>query len=153
MTRKFLTTASTIAALMAVPALAQSEKFEYDTKSPRMSNEYVEYDSNQIAMSQSAFRALSNARGDNMETTDGTVIGMIENVNVSEQGNPELVVELTDDQAEKFDTDVLVITVTPGNVMMSGDKLALATTLDELILASQAGTEGSYADRKSVTLP
>tara|TARA_R110000737_G_scaffold55720_4_gene79121 strand:- start:1427 stop:1963 length:537 start_codon:yes stop_codon:yes gene_type:complete len=178
MTRKFLTTTATIAALIAVPALAQdnttnpdlktnspavtdggkmneaaSNQFKYDIESPRISNGYAEYDANQIAMSQSAFRALSNARGENMETTDGTVVGMIENVNVSGQGNPELVVQLTDEQAAKFNTDVLVITVTPGNVAMEGDKLALTTTLDDLVLAAEQGDKGSYADRKSVTLP
>ncbi len=178
MTRKFLTTTATIAALIAVPALAQtndsasdlqgnspavteggnmnaaaSNQFKYDTESPRVSNGYAEYDTNQIAMSQSAFRALSNARGDDMETTDGTMIGMIENVNISSQGNPELVVQLTDDQAAKFNADVLLITVTPGNVSMEGDKIALAITLDDLVLAAEQGDKGSHGDRKSVTLP
>ncbi len=177
MTRKFLTTASTIAALMAVPALAQTEsasdlesgspaildggeptaaasnQFEYDTNSPAVSNGYAQYDTNQIAMSQTAFRSLVNSRGENMLTTDGEMIGMIEEVNVSVNGNPELVVELTDAQAEVFDTDVLVVAVTPQNVMLDGEIVTLSTTLDGLVLAAEQGDRGSYADRKSVTLP
>ncbi|ASM72610.1 MULTISPECIES: hypothetical protein [Roseobacteraceae] len=177
MTRKFLTTTATITALIAVPALAQentdnpdlqsnsptfeggqdnpvaSNQFKYDTTNPRVSNGYAEYDTNQIAMSQDAFRALSNARGENLETTDGMVIGMVENVNVSAQGSPELVVDLTDDASAKFDTEVLIITVTPGNVMLGDGEIALGTTLDDMVLASEDSGRGTYSDRKSVTLP
>lgn len=177
MTRKFLTTTATIAALVAMPALAQdntanpdlksdapafdggkenpvaSNQFQYDTTNERVSNGYAEYDTNQIAMSQDAFRALSNARGENLETADGMVIGMIENVNTSAQGNPELVVGLADEASAKFDTEVLIITVTPGNVMLQNGKVELGATLDEMVLASEEGGRGDYADRKSVTLP
>ncbi|KEJ97922.1 hypothetical protein SAMN05444149_101374 [Pseudosulfitobacter pseudonitzschiae] len=177
MTRKFLTTTATIAALIAVPALAQdntanpdlksgspafdggkenpvaSNQFQYDTTNQRVSNGYAEFDTNQIAMSQDAFRALSNARGENLETTDGMVIGTIENVNTSAQGNPELVVDLADEASAKFDTEVLIITVTPGNVMLENGKIELGSTLDEMVLASEEGGRGDYADRKSLTLP
>ena len=177
MTRKFLTTTATIAALIAVPAFAQdntanpdlksespafdggkenpvaSNQFKYESNNERVSNGYAEYDTNQIAMSQNAFRALSNARGENLETTDGMVIGMIEAVNTSGQGNPELVVDLSDEASAKFDTEVLIITVTPGNVMLQDGKIELGSTLDEMVLASEEGGRGDYADRKSVTLP
>ena len=78
---------------------------------------------------------------------------MIEGVNTSAQGNPELVVGLSDEASAKFDTEVLIITVTPGNVMLENGKIELGTTLDELVLASEEGGRGDYADRKSVTLP
>ncbi|MCR8826520.1 hypothetical protein [Pseudosulfitobacter koreensis] len=177
MTRKFLTTASTIAALMAAPALAQevvdnpalksnspamdggqdnpvaSNQFQYDTTNKRVSNGYAEYDVNQIAMSQAAFRALSNARGERLETTDGELIGVIENVMVSAQGNPELVVALTDDASARFQSEVLVIAVTPGNVMLQDGQVALGTTLDDMTLAVEEGGRGTTSGRKSVTLP
>ena len=130
--------------------VASQQTFTYDTNSPRINNGMAEFDASSIAMPSKVFRALANARGENLETTEGDVVGMIEAVNVNAQGNPELVVDIKNDSA--IPAEVLVVTVQPGNVKMMNNKLFLDTSLRELELKASKNSVRDSQDRVSVTL-
>ena len=165
MTRKLLMTTTTLIALAAAPMayaetpqastgtgseVASEGAFKYDTNSPRISNGMAEFDDTSIAMSQATFRALSNARGNDLETSDGVKIGTVTGLDFNAQGNPELMVDLAADT--KIAAEVLVITVQPENLMIKDGQIYLATSLDELYLKAQSGNARDSAGRTAITL-
>jgi hypothetical protein len=130
--------------------VASETPFVYDTNSPRINNGMAEFDDTSIAMPNAVFKALANARGEELETNDGTVIGMIERVNTNAQGNPELVVDVESEAIIPADT--LIVTVQPGNVMLGNEGIYLTTSVAELKLKAEKNSVRDSEDRVSVTL-
>lgn len=130
--------------------VGSQKQFVYDTNSPRINNGMAEFDEKSIAMPLDTFRALANSRGEMMQTTAGDNVGEITEVDYNAKGNPELRVDVKSKSA--IQADVLVVTVTPDNVMMKDGAVYLDTTVDELELkARKNSTEGSDG-KVSVTL-
>lgn len=103
-----------------------------------------------IGMDQEVFDALLASPGTNILSTKGEVVGMIENVMVNAVGNPELVVDLTN-QSE-IPAEVLVVTVQPGSVMTRDGLLYLDTSIDELQLKARNNSGRDSDDRVQITL-
>jgi len=130
--------------------VGSQKEFVYDTNSPRINNGMAEFDATTIAMPLDTFRILANSRGEMLQTTAGDNIGEITEIDYNAKGNPELHVDVKSSSA--ITADILVVTLTPGNVMMKDDAVYLDTTVAELELkADKNSTEGSDGN-VSVTL-
>lgn len=172
MTRSFLATTTTIAALIAAPmALASQDSMTDVTgNSPAITeggdtnvvgstasnSENTKrygigdsaYDPTRMAMSEAEYNALGRSIGAEFKTQDGVVLGMVEDVMVDAQGNPELVVDLNNDT--KIDADTLVVTLLPDSIMLSEGRIIIDTTEDELYNKAQAGSKRDDETRTTV---
>lgn len=106
----------------------------------------AEYDATRMAMSQEQYAALGASIGADFMTNEGKVLGMIKDVTIDGQGNPNLEVDLNEDT--KIDADVLVITLLPDSIVLKDGKIFLDTSEDNLYLQAQ---DGSKADDESRT--
>ena len=171
MTRSFLMTTSTIAALAFAPsAFAQSVAAEMPGQSPavteggndnivgssspselatkRPGTGIAEYDPQRMAMPKVEYDALIASVGADFKTNEGTVLGVVENVMFDAQGNPELVVDLNNDT--KIDAETLVVTLLPESVTLRDGKIFLDTSADELYLKAQDGSKRDDETRTTV---
>ncbi|MDF3413981.1 hypothetical protein HKX54_05910 [Sulfitobacter sp. M57] len=117
-----------------------------DLASKRFGIGESEYDPTRMAMTQQQYDALNAAIGAEFKTSDGKVLGMIEDVTIDGQGNPNLEVDLNDDT--KIDADNLVITLLPDSIVLKEGKIFIDTSEDNLYLQAQ---DGSKADDESRT--
>ncbi|WP_050927651.1 hypothetical protein [Aestuariivita boseongensis] len=150
MTRKSILNTVTAAALL-IPGVALADtQWHWEKDATRINNGMAEFDDKSIAMSSDTFIALANSRGEVMSTIAGDVIGVITNVDTSENGNPELVVELADESAIPADT--LVVAVQPGNVTLMENRIMLDTSLAELKTKATSSGVRDAGGRVTVTL-
>ena len=129
--------------------MASQKTLFYETNSPAVGTDPA-LDTQGINMPLDVFKALANARGGPMALTDGTKIGVIEEIDYNVQGNPELVVDVLEESG--IPADRLIVTVLPDNIMMSNDKLMLDTSLDELILKAEQNSISDDQNRVEVTV-
>lgn len=171
MTRNFLMTSTTIAALVAAPMAFATEDSASDLQgnSPAITETGLknevgsinadgtqkrysiggsEYDATTMTMSEAEYRALVASVGAYFETQDGKTLGVIEDLTFDGQGNPELIVDLVNDT--KIDADTLVVTLLPDSVTLTDGKVLISTTEDELYLKAQSGSKRDDETRTTV---
>ncbi len=119
------------------------------TGSPEVGNAPAQ-DTQSIGISNDAFKVLANAKGEPMMTNDGTPVGIIQEVDFNVQGNPELVVNVSDRNV--IDADRLVVTVLPNNFNYAGDQLILDSSLAELKLKARENSISDSEGRVEVTV-
>lgn len=159
---------TTVAALIAAPsfALAQSgspeastdtgsavssvELNEYDSESPEVTDGSAESDPVKLTTESEFFQNLVAAKGDDLSTMDGDVIGRIDNVEVNAQGNTELVIDLV--EGTDIAAEMLVMEILPDNVMMKDGKTVLDTSLVELEKMAKYNSGRDSDQRVTVTL-
>lgn len=106
------------------------------------------YDATRMAMSEEHYHALNASIGADFMTNEGKVLGMIEDVTIDAQGNPNLEVELNDDT--KIDAELLVITLLPESIVLKEGKIFIDTSEDNLYLQAQDGSKADDETRTTV---
>lgn len=106
------------------------------------------YDATRMAMSEEQYDALNASIGADFMTNEGKVLGMIEDVTIDAQGNPNLEVELNDDT--KIDAELLVITLLPESIVLKEGKIFIDTSEDNLYLQAQDGSKADDETRTTV---
>ena len=141
-----LTTAA--AALIAAPALVSAESPQasvYTADEAAMATAAQKF-----SMEDGLFDALMASAGSQLLTSDGETLGLIETVEVTQQGFPTLIVDLVD--ATEIEADVMEVRVQPGSVSMKGEALFLDTSVDEIELQVASATVRDERNRVVVTL-
>lgn len=129
--------------------VASQKRFYYESRSPAVGTNPAP-DSMSIDLPLDAFKVLANSRGEPFSTSDGTELGVIEEIDFNVQGNPELVIDLKDRSV--IDADRLVVTVLPDNLLFSGNKLILDTSVPELKLKAEKNSVRDSEGRVEVTV-
>lgn len=106
------------------------------------------FDATRMAMSEEQYDALAASIGADFQTNEGKVLGVIKDVTIDAQGNPNLEVDLNEDT--KIDAELLVITLLPDSIVLKDGKIFIDTSEDNLYLQAQDGSKADDETRTTV---
>ncbi|WP_147105884.1 PRC-barrel domain-containing protein [Tateyamaria sp. syn59] len=120
MTRKIALIASTALALSAAPLLAEDAPIAFDP-------------TNTLAGQEDRVSTISAINGGDVVTSDGVVLGQIEDFSFNE--NDRAVVQIDVEADLRYDGDTMLLMIDPEHVSVAEGSIALEPTDDELFAA------------------
>ncbi|WP_299612255.1 hypothetical protein [uncultured Tateyamaria sp.] len=129
MTRKFALIASTALVVSAAPLLADDYSgMKFDPANT------LAGDTNRVA-------TIDTTEGGNVVTSDGVLLGQIEDFNIGENDRAEIMIDM--EAGLRFDGDTMDLTIDPENVTVVNGGVALSPSADDLYAAVGLGGQNT----------